>query len=1003
MKVTKKVISIILSMALIISGISVNVYQSNADDEDTVIEISSADELTKIGNDEAYPLDGSYKLVNDIENVTTTIGDSTTPFTGKFDGEGHSITFHITDAPNYTGLFGYVNGAVIKNVIAKGTMDVQYGWTAGIAAKAENSTITSCGSEVKIVSAGSNSTCFSGIAGYAKNTTITDCYNSGSISGKIKNAGGIAGQTNTSVDIENCYNTGEISTTATSSQRVGGVVGYGQVSTGQSGKIYNCYNSGLVTGSGQTGAFIGYIYTGFEAKNCYYLEGTHENAFGFQYEADTSDINAVSEEELIGLSDVLGENYAVDSNLNNGYPVLTWQIKEPDTSVEDTATLEAVAAKLSTTIRPNFYSDKNIITYVEEKIAAMDEAKDVQIKVSLESAVPRKENAPASIDSDGTIHYVYMDLFNTEAMTINNNKITWVDVTFTLTLNKSSVEYKPAVALRWDLDEVKKEMQKVADNYATDSIVLENASLEEVVSNLQLPYYPIMSTDDGTDTIKWVKVTYTSSNPEVLTISETPDWDSDYSNQYYTVTVNRPEEDTNVTITATIEFDRYDETYGEEKIKEPVTKEIEVTVLADTEKVEQKKLQESVNNYENYLSDFNAKEPLDVNAVKNDIQLAIPKDLGIDGKYYDITVESSNPSIVEIYGYRTFTYRPLPGEAPEDVILTVTVTKKDNPNVTATTKITLTVLPLTEQEIDDALAFMEEAKENFFDFIKNENTDKEHIVSDLKTFYGIYADENGNLYASDYVDKPNNSGILTTIVNPEEIVPDNKRYWISSDTDIIENQALRVTQPEYNKNVVVGAIITHEVFEKYADRYAEDEVYGEKFAELKNQTVTCELTVVGTKGEEPIFETGTTEGAATEISTTEEVATSSGAPVETTARINVNESTTATEVTTKAETTTDGAKANVSKIKKSLKITKLKCKKAKKKVKLTWKRNKQASGYVVKYRKGSKKKYVKKILKTNKKHSLKIKRYKKLIVKIRAYKVVNGKKIYGVWKKRKIK
>lgn len=1002
MKVTKKVISIILSMVLTISGISVNVYQIDADDA-TIIEISSAEELAKIGNDESYPLDGSYKLVNDIKNVTTTIGNSSIPFTGKFDGGGYSITFDVTDAPNYTGLFGYVNGAVIKNVIAKGTMNVQYGWTAGIAAKAENSTITNCGSEVNIISAGSNSTCFAGIAGYAMNTTITGCYNSGNISGKIKNAAGIAGQTKTSVDIENCYNTGEISTTATSAQRVGGVVGYGQISSGQSGKIYNCYNSGVVTGNGQTGAFIGYIYTGFEAKNCYYLEETHENAFGFQYEADTSDIKSVSEEELKELSDTLGESFTTDINLNNGYPVLAWQIKEADTSIEDTATLEAVAVKLSSTIRPNFYSDKNIITYVEDKIAAMDEYKDVQIEVSLKSAVPRKEKAPAKIDMDGTLHYVYMDLFNTDAMTVNSNKTTWIDATFTLILNKSSVEYKAGVALRWDLDKVKEDIQKISDNYVTDGISLDNPSLEEVVSNLQLPYYPIISTEDGTDTIKWVKVTYTSSNPEVLAISETPSWNTDYSNQYYTATVNRPEEDTHVTVTATIDFDRYDEVYNEHKIDKPVTKEIEVTVLADTEKVEQKKLQESVNNYENYLSDFNVNEPFDVNAVKNDIQLAIPKDLGIDGKDYDIKVESSNPSVVEIYGYRTFTYRPLPGESPEDVMLTVTVTKKENPNVTATTKVTLTVLPLTEQEIDDAVVFMEKAKENFFDFIKNENADKEHVESDLKTFYGIYEDENGNVYDSDYVDKPNNSGILTTIVNPEEIVPDNKRYWISSNTDIIDDQALRVAQPEYNKNVTVGAVITHEVFEKYADRYAEDAVYGEKFAKLKNQTVTCELTVIGTKGEEPTSEAGATEESPTEKSTTEEISTSNVALVETTTYINANGSTTSAEITTKSEATTTGAKVSANKINKSLKITKLKCKKTKKKIKLIWKCNKKASGYVVKYRKGSKKKYAKKTIKTNKKHSIKIKRYKKLVVKIRAYKVVNGRKIYGAWKKRKIK
>lgn len=355
--------------------------------------------------------------------------------------------------------------------------------------------------------------------------------------------------------------------------------------------------------------------------------------------------------------------------------------------------------------------------------------------------------------------------------------------------------------------------------------------------------------------------------------------------------------------------------------------------------------------------------------------MPIPRDLGIDGKYYDITVESSDSSVVDIYGYRTFTYRPLPNSEAKDVTLKVTVTNKENTNITASKEFDLTVLPLTDEEIDKAVAFMEKAKENFFEFVKNENTDKDQITSDLKTFYGIYEDENGNIYATDYVDKPNNQGILTTIINPDEIVPDNKRYWISSDKDIIEDQSLRVTQPEYNKLVTVGAVITHEVFEKYAEKYADDLVYGEKFSKLKNQIVTCDLTVLGTKGEEPTTE---------EVTTPEDLSP---------------------EITTVLETTTNTVKVtvNTSKIKKSLKIKKLKCKKYKKKIKLTWKRNKKADGYVVKYKKVSKKKYVKKTIKTNKKHAIKIKRYKKMNVRVRAYKKVDGKKIYGAWKKLKIK
>ena len=65
------------------------------------IEIASIEDLQKIGNDEAYPLDGDYVLTQDIDASETVdwnggegfepIGSEDTPFTGVFDGRGHVI------------------------------------------------------------------------------------------------------------------------------------------------------------------------------------------------------------------------------------------------------------------------------------------------------------------------------------------------------------------------------------------------------------------------------------------------------------------------------------------------------------------------------------------------------------------------------------------------------------------------------------------------------------------------------------------------------------------------------------------------------------------------------------------------------------------------------------------------------------------------------------------------------------------------------------------------
>jgi len=53
------------------------------------------------------------------------IGNSATPFTGAFDGQGHSITGLYINRPatDYVGLFGYINGAGVSNVgIANGSV-----------------------------------------------------------------------------------------------------------------------------------------------------------------------------------------------------------------------------------------------------------------------------------------------------------------------------------------------------------------------------------------------------------------------------------------------------------------------------------------------------------------------------------------------------------------------------------------------------------------------------------------------------------------------------------------------------------------------------------------------------------------------------------------------------------------------------------------------------------------------------------------------------------------
>ena len=88
---------------------------------------------------------------------------------------------------------------------------------------------------------------------------------------------------------------------------------------------------------------------------------------------------------------------------------------------------------------------------------------------------------------------------------------------------------------------------------------------------------------------------------------------------------------------------------------------------------------------------------------------------------------------------------------------------------------------------------------------------------------------------------------------------------------------------------------------------------------------------------------------------------------------------------------------------KKLKVTKLKAKSKKRKFTVSWKKNTKADGYQVQYKLKSAKKFksLKKSTTKVKVVSKKLKKGNKYIFRVRPYKTVNGKKVYGKWAKTK--
>lgn len=254
-------------------------------------------------------------LTEDIDlgdGAWTPIGADSHEFTGRFDGQGHTVSRMKAEA-RYAGLFGVVKDAEIRGVVVQGIAagtDSSSGDAAGLVARTKGSTvtITECGSEVA-VSGGANG---GGILGknHSSSTvvTISACYNTGDISGKER-AGGISGGNTGKVNISDCYNTGSING---GSYAGGGIRGY---YGGFEGTVANCYNSGAVTGT-NTGA----IAPGANSRisNCFYLDsGTDGNSGAAAQTAQQMQELAISD----AFEHVAGRN--------GGMPVLKWQKLAP--------------------------------------------------------------------------------------------------------------------------------------------------------------------------------------------------------------------------------------------------------------------------------------------------------------------------------------------------------------------------------------------------------------------------------------------------------------------------------------------------------------------------------------------------------------------------------------------------------------------------------------------------------------------------------------------------
>ena len=162
-------------------------------------------------------LDASGDLADGAFITWTPIGSSyTTPYSGTFDGRGHSINglYSCQDRTQplqgklYLGLFGLLENAIVENVtVADSYFNVgaDYSYAGGIAAQAGGSTISCCETRVNVYAMVSG-----GITAEAHSSEIVNCSSVGTID-SFTRAGGIAAIAMEST-IKNCFYAGAVTT-----------------------------------------------------------------------------------------------------------------------------------------------------------------------------------------------------------------------------------------------------------------------------------------------------------------------------------------------------------------------------------------------------------------------------------------------------------------------------------------------------------------------------------------------------------------------------------------------------------------------------------------------------------------------------------------------------------------------------------------------------------------------------------------------------------------------
>lgn len=479
--------------------------------------------------------------------------------------------------------------------------------------------------------------------------------------------------------------------------------------------------------------------------------------------------------------------------------------------------LNAAAKAMTGNLNPVYGTDTNLIDFASKKLG--DKLDGIKLTIKEDTT----GNGGAAVSKGGTITYY----FPQDSLSGSG---TYFYVPFVLEKDGITVEKEWYTNISWDKGKLRTYLEQEIETVSIPT---------EEVSELSLPQ---VLKKDGNN-LGWSNLTWTSSNDKVVKIGTTSGYYGDYKVTIYKTAVPTP-----VTLTATLTCNSARDV--------PVTKSFDIVVAAGTgsDTVEETLKQRMDAGFakaglRNWVTGQQMTPDVDgAYTATEDIRIPRTRDFGIDGKYCPVSVTTSDNDVLEEPGVnnaaRIWVYRDVPGGETKLVTMTVTITDKAS-GVSVSRDFKIKVPALTQDEVDKEIALMEQVKAHYFDGIKANNPDKDHVTTNLHAFREAYLNEQDELTWVYHVDNMVNHGIVPVDMDGW-YESEQWRTFRSSNPAIITHENLLVTQPTSAKTVTITSWLSSETLGRYAEKHPDNA----QLQKLHNQVVSVSVIVPGTDGSE---------------------------------------------------------------------------------------------------------------------------------------------------------